>query len=100
MVARTRSLAAEHGVAVDAHTCTWEELPRPGWDDRFEAVFCVGNSLAHAQGRDGRRLALRAMASVLRPGGKLVLTSRNWELVRGRGSGLSVAAEVIERDGR
>jgi hypothetical protein len=39
------------------------------------------------------------MAGVLREGGVLVLTSRNWELVRREGSGLRVADRLVERDG-
>jgi len=98
MVARTRALAAARGVAVDAATCAWDDLGRRGWAP-FDAVLCVGNSLAHAAGRDGRRRALRAMAGLLRPGGRLVLTSRNWELVRAAGSGLRVADRLTVRDG-
>ncbi len=56
--------------------------------------MCVGNSLAHS---DARRASLAAMASVLRPGGLLELTSRNWELEH---SGLRVSDTIVERDGR
>jgi SAM-dependent methyltransferase len=96
MIERTRALAARHGVDLSTRVCTWEELtaPRP-----FDAVFCVGNSLTHAAGRAGRRAALRAMAGVLRDGGLLVLTSRNWERVRAGGSGLRVGDELVERAG-
>jgi hypothetical protein len=39
------------------------------------------------------------MAGVLGAGGLLVVTSRNWELVRSRGSGLSIGERLVERDG-
>jgi len=71
-----------------------------GWAEGFDAVFCVGNSLMHAPGQEGRRHALAQMTGVLRPGGLLVVTSRNWELVRARGSGLTIADEIVERGGR
>jgi SAM-dependent methyltransferase len=100
MVACTCTLAAERGVAVDADVCAWEDLAGRGWQDRFDAVFCVGNSLAHAPGRAARLTALRAMAGVVRPGGSLVLTSRNWELVRSRPPGIEVAESLTERGGR
>jgi SAM-dependent methyltransferase len=100
MIERTRALAARHGAAVEAVTCRWQELDAQGWSGRFAAVFCVGNSITHAPGRDGRRAALAAMASVLVGGGVLVLTSRNWELVRAEGPGLRVSERVVERDGR
>ena len=65
----------------------------------FDAVFCVGNSLPHAEGQAGRRRALAAMASVLRDGGLLVVTSRNWELERSHGSRTYVSERLVERAG-
>ena len=80
MVAHTRATAARHHAELRAGVCAWEDLP-PG--PRFDAVFCVGNSIGHA--RD-RRAALQALAATLKPGGALVLTSRNWERERALGS--------------
>src|SRR5919108_310093 len=40
------------------------------------------------------------IAAELRPGGVLVLTSRNWELVRAQGGGVHVFDHVVVRDGR
>ena len=100
MVARTEHLAAEHGARLDASVCLWEELPDRGWNEAFDVVFCVGNSLPHAVGRAGRRAALHAMAGCLRAGGRLVVTSRTWEQVRAAGSRLQVAERLVERDGR
>ena len=73
MVERTRALAAQHGVEVPARVCAWIDL-EPG--RRYDAVFCVGNSLGHVRERVA---SLRAIAATLNPGGQLVLTSRNWE---------------------
>jgi SAM-dependent methyltransferase len=98
MVERTRALAAHSGVDVDVRQCRWEDLPEQGFAP-FHAVLCVGNSLPHAPGREARRAALRAMAGALEPGGLLVLTTRNWELVRGSGGGLQVFDHVVVRDG-
>ena len=99
MVERTRALAAEHGVVLPAVVCAWESLEHQGWQGSFDAVFCVGNSLAHAGPAPRRRAALAAMAGVLRSGGLLVVTSRNWELVRHQGPGLQVADHLVERRG-
>jgi SAM-dependent methyltransferase len=96
MVERTRLLAGQHGADLVALRCQWEQLTAR---EPFDAVFCVGNSLTHAAGADGRRAALLAMAGVLRVGGLLVVTSRNWERVRAAGSGLQVADRLVERDG-
>jgi SAM-dependent methyltransferase len=99
MIARTRALAADHGVAVEARVCAWEELSDQDWRDRFDAVVCVGNSLAHAAGPEGRRVALEAMADVLAEGGLYAVTSRNWELERAAGSRLEVEDALTHRDG-
>ncbi|MGZ8458546.1 MAG: class I SAM-dependent methyltransferase [Gemmatirosa sp.] len=62
MVARTRALAAEHGARLATAVRRWEELD----GGPFDAVFCVGNSITHA---DDRRTALAGMRGVLRDGG-------------------------------
>jgi SAM-dependent methyltransferase len=99
MVERTRALAARHGVDVPARECVWDDLGGLGLAP-FDAVLCVGNSLAHSPGRDARRRALRAMAAMTKPGGMLVLTSRNFEQMRAAGTGLQVFDHVVVRDGR
>jgi SAM-dependent methyltransferase len=97
MIARARALAAERRVGLPTQLCTWEELRT---DEPFDAVFCVGNSLAHAEGRAARGRALAAMASVLRPGGVLVLTSRNWEQVREPRARVYSDERDLDRGGR
>jgi SAM-dependent methyltransferase len=94
MIERTRALAHQHGVDVRASVCPWENL---SGEPRFDAVFCVGNSIAHAE---DRVLALEAMAGVLKPSGLLVITSRNWERERSAGSRLEVDDRLVERRGR
>jgi len=100
MVERTQTLARAHGVEVSTRVCRWDQLPDQEWEDRFDAVFCVGNSLAHAVGRSGRRAAMDGMASVLRTGGVLALTSRNWEQIRSAGSRMDVWDRLVERADR
>src|ERR1700712_1586394 len=99
MVARIHVLAEQEGVALTARACPWEDLAAQGFDP-FDVVFCVGNSLAHAAGRDARRAALRAMAGVMAPGGLLVITSRNFEQMRAERFGLKVFDHIVVRDGR
>jgi len=98
MIDRTRALAEEHGATMTAQTCAWEDLAAH-WGRSFDAVFCVGNSLAHAAGQQARRRALTAMAAVVPTGGTVVVTSRNWKQVRAAGSGLEVAQQLVRRDG-
>ena len=90
MVARTRALAAERGVDVRAATRAWAELRGRALRRR-----AVRRQLAHARGREGRApAALAGMRRVLRDGGLLALTSRNWERPQEDGE------EVVERGGR
>jgi len=90
MVARTRELAAARGVRLEVAERSWEALEGAP----FDAVLCVGNSLTHAAGRDGRRAALAAMRRVLRDSGLLAITSRTWERP------LQDGEDVVERRGR
>ena len=40
------------------------------------------------------------MAAMLLDGGRLVLTSRNWELIRQRAAGFEIPDRLVERHGR
>ncbi|MEU3363059.1 methyltransferase domain-containing protein [Streptomyces pseudogriseolus] len=100
MVRRTEGLAGEQGVPLRTLRASWDQLPDRLEDSTFDLVFCVGNSLGHAEGAAGRLAALEAMARLLKPGGRLVLTSRNWELVRSAGSRVDVRDRLIRRNDR
>ncbi|GAB3448393.1 class I SAM-dependent methyltransferase [Phycicoccus ginsengisoli] len=100
MVRRTAELAGELGASLQTVRAGWDELPAHFDVASFDIVFCVGNSLHHAEGAPGRSAALKAMSRVLRPGGRLVLTSRNWERVRAGGSRLDIRDRLVRRNGR
>ncbi len=100
MVRRTDELANTHGVDLPTLHAAWAELPDHLEDSTFDLVFCVGNSLGHAEGESGRLAALDAMARLLKPDGRLVLTSRNWERVRSAGSRVDVCDRLVRRNGR
>jgi len=100
MVRRTERAASEQGVSLRALRASWDELPDHLEDSTFDLVFCVGNSLGHAEGAAGRLTALEAMSRLLNPAGRLVLTSRNWELVRSAGSRVDVRDRLIRRNDR
>jgi SAM-dependent methyltransferase len=100
MVRRTAELSEECGASVRTVRADWQELPDHFGDATFDMVFCVGNSLHHAEGARGRVAALASMSRLLRRGGHLVLTSRTWELVRARGSRLDISDRLVRRNGR
>ena len=100
MIRRTGELADEHGVSIRTLRAGWSELPDHFDDASFDMVFCVGNSLHHARGASARLAALASMSRLLRPEGRLVLASRNWEMVRAGGSRMDVWEQVVRRNGR
>ena len=100
MIRRTAELSEECGAAIRTVQADWQELPDHFGDATFDMVFCVGNSLHHAEGARGRVAALASMSRLLRGGGHLVLTSRTWELVRARGSRLDISDRLVRRNGR
>jgi SAM-dependent methyltransferase len=75
-------LAAKHAnLKIALSCCSWEDLPIH-FADRFDLVFCLGNSIGHARNREEMLRSLKGMRAVLRDGGKLVIQSRNWEALQ------------------
>ena len=83
MVRRTEKLASEQGVSLRALRASWDELP-DHLEDSHVRSGVLRRQLARA--RRGRSWPLdrtdRDVAAAAIRGGRLVLTSRNWELVR------------------
>jgi SAM-dependent methyltransferase len=98
MVAEARRRLERGGLDLPVDRCSWEELPAR-FGAEFDGVFCVGNSLAHSPSPEAMVASLRAMFSVLRPAGLLVLESRDWEHLRSAGQRLEVRERVAVRDG-
>lgn len=80
-------------------TSTWANLPTNFEPERFDAVFCIGNSIAHAPDAEAAIAAFEAFRSVLAPGGMLVLDTHDWELVHNMGSRVEIEPGIVERDG-
>jgi glycine/sarcosine N-methyltransferase len=72
--ARFRSEQLEIPLAVSL----WADLPAVV-GERFDVVLCTGNSLVHAAGREAMIQALTGLREMVRPGGHVVVDSRNWE---------------------
>ncbi len=86
-------------LAIPSRRCLWADLPVT-LAERFDVVLCVGNSLVHAAGRDAMVEALIGLRRMARPGGHVVIDSRNWEKLHAERQIVRVANRVRARDGR
>ncbi len=77
----------------------WADLPA-ATGERFDVVLCVGNSLVHAAGRDAMVEALTGLRRMARPGGYVVVDSRNWEKLHAERQIVQIADRVVTRGGR
>jgi glycine/sarcosine N-methyltransferase len=66
------------GLSVPVQRCLWADLPG-AIGERFDVVLCTGNALVHAEGRDAMVEALIGLRRMARPGGHVVIDSRNWQ---------------------
>jgi len=87
------------GLAVPVLHSRWADLPA-ATRERFDAVLCVGNSLVHAAGRDAMVEALTGLRRMARPGGHVVVDSRNWEKLHAERRIVQLADRVVTRGGR
>lgn len=84
---------------VNLRHCEWSELPG-AFAERFDAVVCTGNSLMHAGDEHSMVAALTGISGVLKPGGLLLLDSRNWEKLREERPLLQVPRPPMFRNGQ
>jgi SAM-dependent methyltransferase len=87
------------GLAIPVRQCLWADLPDT-IDERFDMVLCTGNALVHAAGRDAMVGALTGLRRMARPGGHVVIDSRNWEKLHAERRVVQVADRVRARGGR
>jgi SAM-dependent methyltransferase len=87
------------GLAVPVVHSSWADLPA-AIAERFDVVLCPGNSLVHAAGRDAMVAALTGLRQMARPGGYVMVDSRNWEKLHAERRIVQVADQVVTRGGR
>jgi glycine/sarcosine N-methyltransferase len=87
------------GLAIPVHRCLWADLPA-AIGERFDVVLCTGNALVHAAGRDAMVAALIGLRRTARPGGHVVIDSRNWEKLHAERAIVQVMDRVRMRGGR
>lgn len=100
--AMVRAAAARfrrEGLAIRVQRCWWADLPT-AIDERFDVVLCTGNALVHAVGRDAMVQALIGLRRMARPGGHVVVDSRNWEKLHAERRVVQVMDGVKVRGGR
>ena len=98
MVAEAQRRSRQLGIDINATQSRWQDLSERVAGE-FDLVLCLGNAMVHAETQSGRRSALEGIKKVLRPGGILVIDSRNWELLYESRPRIVTAKHVIERDG-
>jgi SAM-dependent methyltransferase len=98
MVARARERLAHYASQVTVAQAQWEQLPAK-LTERFDLAICLGNAIVHAGSRPEMVESLKAIRSVLNPNGKIVVDSRNWELMYGSWPRIITASHVRERRG-
>lgn len=86
-------------LAIPVVRSMWADLPA-ATDERFDVVLCIGNALVHAAGRDAMVEALTGLRQMTRPGGHVVIDSRNWEKLHAERRIVQVADRVVTRGGR
>lgn len=86
-------------LAIPVLRSRWADLPA-ATGERFDAVLCVGNSLVHAVGRDAMVEALTGLRRMARPGGYVVVDSRNWEKLHAERRIVQMADRTVTRGGR
>jgi glycine/sarcosine N-methyltransferase len=99
MVEAAAARFRREGLAIPLQRCLWADLP-VAIDERFDVVLCTGNALVHAAGRDAMVQALIGLRRMTRPGGHVVIDSRNWEKLHAERRIVQVMDRVKVRGGR
>jgi len=84
MIERAQQNAARKGVPVRFVQAGFGQLAGQVGHD-FDGLICMGNSLPHVLGAETLRDTLADFASVLRPGGVLIIQQRNFDQVWSEG---------------
>jgi len=80
MIERARANAAAAGASVAFEAAGFGALAQ-AFDEPFDALLCLGNSLPHLLTPADLAAALADFAACLRPGGRLLVQNRNFDAV-------------------
>jgi SAM-dependent methyltransferase len=99
MVVSTEACAESAGVDVDVRLADWRSLSSTFAPRSFDAILCTGNSISHLD-RQAMPVALREFATLLAPGGILLVDTHDWPQVVAAGDRLVLDPELLRRAGR
>jgi glycine/sarcosine N-methyltransferase len=98
MVARASERLTGSGSQVTVLQSRWQDLPAK-LTGRFELALCLGNAIVHTGSAPAMVESLASIRDVLAPDGKLIVDSRNWELMYSSWPRVITAPRVRERHG-
>jgi SAM-dependent methyltransferase len=99
MAGRAAARFRRERLAIPLLRSRWADLPA-ATGERFDVVLCIGNSLVHAAGQDAMVQALIGLRQMARPGGHVVIDSRNWEKLHAERQIVQLAERALSRAGR
>lgn len=99
MVAMAAARFRREQLDIPLARCLWADLPEVV-GERFDVVLCLGNSLVHTASRAAMIEALTGLRQMARPGGHVVVDSRNWERLHAERRAVRVADRAVIRHGR
>ena len=79
MLVKAFENAKEHGHVLRTVHSDWRWLNRDLQDQRYDAVFCLGNSFTFLHDENDRRRVLAEFYSVLKHDGVLIIDQRNYD---------------------
>ncbi len=80
MINLTNDFAGKHNIKLETEVMAWIDLPGK-YSNSFGIVLCTGNSIVHSPDAISRQNNLKALSSLLKPKGTLVIQTRNWDKV-------------------
>jgi glycine/sarcosine N-methyltransferase len=98
MVARAGERLAASASQVTVLQSLWQDLPDK-LTERFDLAICLGNAIVHTGSAPAMVESLESIRDVLAPDGKLIVDSRNWELMYSSWPRIITAPQVRERRG-
>jgi len=80
MIKKAKINAKEHGVSVTFKISDFRNLSKV-FNEKFDALICIGNSLPHLLKNSDLKKALCEMNKVLKHNGLLILQQRNYDML-------------------